>query len=220
MILAIGAHSRNIGKTSLACAIMQATPQLDWTAIKISSNRSGPAGGPCWSREAVASGQNDTGRYLSSGARSAWWLRATDEQLPATLPRLLSIIQSAPNVLIESNRVVDLLRPDYYLMALDLTVKDFKDSARRLAPRADAFVLVDRGNEKPRWVSTLLPQFGNRSRFRVVPPEYASPELFAEVQRLASSERLNIQVRPHPKRFVARRVVASHRQEKHQKHPF
>ena len=188
MILVIGSHSRNVGKTSLACAIMRATSRLEWTAVKISSNRSGPADELRWSREAVVSGQNDTGRYLSAGARSAWWLRATNEQLPAALPRLLSLIQSGPNVLIESNRIVDLLEPDYYLMALDLTIEDFKDSAQRLAPRADGLVFVDRGAGEPRWAKTLLPKLRNGPRYQVIPPNYASREIITEVLKRAQPQ--------------------------------
>jgi len=185
VILVVGAHSRNIGKTSLACAIMRATSQLDWTAIKISSNRSGPADAPCWSRETIVSGQNDTGRYLSAGARSARWLRATNEQLPAALPLLLSVIQSAPNVLIESNRIVDLLRPDCYLLALDLSVEDFKDSAHRLAPQADGLVFVDRGGGQTGWAKTLLPKLKSQLRFHVIPPDYASREIVTEIRQRA-----------------------------------
>jgi hypothetical protein len=177
VILVVGAHSRNVGKTSLACAIMRATPQLQWTAIKISSNRTGPVDAPCWSREAVISGQNDTGCFLSAGARSAWWLRATNEQLPTALPRLLSLIQFAPNILIESNRIVDFLRPDCYLLALDLSVEDFKDSARRLAQQADGLVFVDRGEGEASWAKTLLPKLKSQPRFRVVPPDYASRDI-------------------------------------------
>jgi hypothetical protein len=186
VILVVGAHSRNVGKTSVACAIMRSTPQLQWTAIKISSNRSGLVDAPCWSREAFVSGQNDTGRYLSAGARSAWWLRATNGQLPAALPRLLSLIQSAPNVLIESNRIVDLLQPDCYLLTLDLSVEDFKDSAHRLAPRADGLVFVDRGGGEPSWAKTLLPKLESQPRFRVTPPDYASREIITEIRQRAT----------------------------------
>jgi hypothetical protein len=191
VILVVGAHSRNVGKTSLACAIIRATPQLQWTAIKISSNRSEPAHAPSWHCERAAGDPHDTGRFLSAGARSAWWLRAKDEQLPASVPRLLSIVQSAPNVLIESNRVVDFIQPDFYLIALDLTVEDFKDSARRLLLRADALVFVDRGYGKPSWASTLLPQSIGRPGFRVSPPAYESQDLTDEIRcRALTAERI------------------------------
>lgn len=189
MILVVGAHSRNVGKTSLACAIMRATPQLQWTAIKISTNRSGSAHAPSWHCERAAGDHRDTGRFLAAGARSAWWLRAKDEQLRPSVPRLLSIIRSAPNVLIESNRIVDFVQPDFYLIALDLTVEDFKDSARRLLPRADALVLVDRGFGNPSWASTLLPQSIGRPRFRVSPLAYESQYLTDEIRSRADLPR-------------------------------
>jgi hypothetical protein len=81
MILAIGSHSRKIGKTSIVCAIMRGTPEIRWTAVKISSNRRGLSAGFESFEETAAGETCDTGRYLAAGAAEAYWLRATDADM-------------------------------------------------------------------------------------------------------------------------------------------
>ena len=34
-LIVIGGHSRNVGKTSVVAGLIAATPQLNWTAFKI-----------------------------------------------------------------------------------------------------------------------------------------------------------------------------------------
>ena len=35
MLIVVGGHTRNIGKTSVVAGLIQALPQFDWTAMKI-----------------------------------------------------------------------------------------------------------------------------------------------------------------------------------------
>ena len=35
MVVVIGGHTRNIGKTSVVCGVIRALPNWNWTAIKI-----------------------------------------------------------------------------------------------------------------------------------------------------------------------------------------
>ena len=44
-------------------------------------------------------------------------------------------------MIVESNSLIELLQPDLFLMVLDARQADFKDSARRVLDRADAFLL-------------------------------------------------------------------------------
>lgn len=116
MILVVGGHARKVGKTRAACDIISATREACWTAVKISphTHDSSPGG--------------DTQRYLEAGACAAYLLAPGDE-LPA-----------APNLLIESNSVLDTLTPDLFLFVLDPDQTEWKESAARVAARADLVV--------------------------------------------------------------------------------
>lgn len=86
MILAIGSHSRKIGKTSIICAILRGTPEIRWAALKISSNRRGVAQGFQHYQDTEPGESCDTGRYLAAGAAAAYWLRAADTEMDRAPP--------------------------------------------------------------------------------------------------------------------------------------
>ncbi|MBL8215208.1 MAG: hypothetical protein JNK87_31100 [Bryobacterales bacterium] len=174
MILAIGSHSRKIGKTSVVCAIIRGTPEVRWTAIKISSNRRGLSSGFDSFEEMVASETCDTGRYLAAGATEAYWLRATDAEMDraAAFVRILEADNRA--LIIESNRIVERIHPDLYTMALNYDVDDFKDSARRSFARADAYLRVRSDLRRPpRWQNVDVERLSRLPVYEVIPPDYA-----------------------------------------------
>ena len=80
------------------------------------------------------------------------------------MPTLRRIVASSANTLIESNSVLNFLRPDAYIFVLDYAVADIKDSARRFLERADALITLNPGLPAPwpgvpgRWL-TGKPQF-------------------------------------------------------------
>jgi hypothetical protein len=183
MIIAIGAHSRKAGKTSIVCSLLRATPEIAWTAVKISSNRCGRPGGLGVYEEDDARLDRDTGRFLGAGAVRAVWIRARDEEMAEAAVDLRRIEAESDAVLVESNRIVEHLDPELYALALDLRVSDFKDSARRLFPRADAYVLTGDGPRPAAW--PLLPYGTSRRKpaYRVHPPDYAPAGLIEELRR-------------------------------------
>lgn len=152
--LVVGGHSRNIGKTSLAVDLIRAFPEAAWTAVKITQYGHGVCsinGEQCGcapeehtfslDEERERSNRTDTSRFLVAGAARALWVRCKQGRLAEALPVLRETLQGAGNVLIESNSLLQFLRPEFYLVVLDPTVADFKDSARIYLDRADAYVL-------------------------------------------------------------------------------
>jgi hypothetical protein len=152
--LAVGGHTRNIGKTALVVDIIRAFPEAAWTAVKITQHGHGVCsidGKDCdcapvdhsfaLDEEQDRSNCTDTSRFLVAGAARSIWARSRQGCLGDFLPRLMKEIQSAPNVIIESNSVLEFIRPELYLVVLDPTKADFKESARRFLSLADAFVL-------------------------------------------------------------------------------
>jgi hypothetical protein len=190
-IVVVGGHSRSVGKTSVAAAIIARLPQLHWTAFKITQFGHGfctADGEPCdcqTDEHTVAVSEErdpvtgtDSARYLAAGAQRAFWVRTRIGNLAAAMPRLRKELAAAENAIIESNSIMGFLRPHLYLSVLDHATADFKDSARLFLNRADA-LLVHAGSEDlvPHWrgVSPRLAQ--GIPRFPMVPPEYVSDAL-------------------------------------------
>ncbi len=193
-IVVVGGQSRNVGKTSLVCGVIAGLPERNWTAVKITQfghgfcARDGKAcdcatGSPehpyALARELNAEGQTDTARMLRAGAREVYWLRVLEGRLQDALPLASGRWGADSNVLIESNSVLDHLEADVYLPVIDASVADYKPSALRLLPRADALAVV--GGELDERV-----RYGVARRFHIAPPEYCSPEIVEFVRdRLA-----------------------------------
>lgn len=172
MILAIGSHSRKIGKTSIVCAILRGTPEIRWTAVKISSNRRGLAPGFQGHEETEPGESCDTGRYLAAGAAEAYWLRAADPEMDRAAAFVRTLAGDGRDLIVESNRIVERIRPDLYALALDYGVDDFKDSARRLFERADAYLRVRSDVGRPRWDNVDVERLSARPVYEVSPPDY------------------------------------------------
>jgi hypothetical protein len=153
-IIVVGGHSRSVGKTSLVVDIVSAFPEARWTAVKITQYGHGICSvngencdcGPAehlvaLDEERDQGSGTDSSRFLTAGAVRAWWLRTKQGELAEAMPLLRTALAGGGNVIIESNTLLQFLRPSLYLMVLDPATKDFKASARLAIDRADAFVL-------------------------------------------------------------------------------
>ncbi len=191
MIVVVGAHSRNVGKTSIICSILRGTPEAEWTAVKISANRHRKGQEPRLAEEPALSADSvnlsdtasDTARYLAHGARRAFWLRACNDQLAMAAEQVRALSSGSANLIVESNRIVEHLEPDLYLLALDFGVEDFKDSARRLFGRADGYVVSgSRGGRSP-WAGVPVEEIDLKPRYSMRPPDYRPRGLLREIRR-------------------------------------
>lgn len=192
MIVVVGGHSRNIGKTAVVEGILRACPDFNWTAVKITQHGHGicaAAGTDCdcasgddhpyaVSEEAAPS-LTDSGRFLAAGAARAFWLRTKQGELAEGMPALRKILAASVNTIIESNSVLGLLRPDIYVCVLDYAVSDMKDSTRRFLDRADALVTIHADGRPAPWPGVPERWLESKPRFAVEPPRYSSPEFVA-----------------------------------------
>jgi hypothetical protein len=192
----IGGHSRNIGKTSAVCALIAALPERRWTAIKVTQFGHGVCsanGKPCdcetadhslaISEERDTTTGTDSSRYLAAGAVRSLWVRTRVGQLAEAMPRIRGVIAQDENVILESNSVLRFLQPDLYAAVLDPTVADFKTSALRYLDRADAVLLCAPDVGMPEWNGVSLRLIEHTPKFRIAPPDYASAEFTAFVER-------------------------------------
>jgi len=189
-IVVVGGHSRNVGKTSVVAGLIAALPKCDWTAFKIT--QFGHAGHPAghapseeipWriTQEYEGSGRSDTSRFLAAGARAAFLVETEEGRLHEAMPVIQEKLAESTNSIIESNSILEFLRPDLYLVVLDPAIKDFKSSAQRYFDRADAVLLHDGGI--PQWQAVAPGVVAACPTFRISPPRYVGDDLIAFVSK-------------------------------------
>jgi hypothetical protein len=160
-VIVVGGHTRSIGKTQLVCDLIAAFSQENWVAGKITQYGHGvcaqngencdcaPDDHVCAISWEKTANETDSGRFLAAGARRSFWLRTKQGFLAEGMPLLREALCEAtgtdPNapghVILESNTLLQFLKPSLYLMVLDPSKADFKESARLQMDRASAFVL-------------------------------------------------------------------------------
>lgn len=176
-LIMVGGHTRSIGKTQLVCDLVAALPQAMWLAGKITQYGHGVCatnGHDCdcaptehvvaldWESDADAG--TDSARFLKAGASRSFWLRTKQGYLAEGMPPLRQALAEGTqthagdglNVIVESNSLLQFVRPSLYVTVLDTAREDFKDSARHMLDRADVFVfrrgLADGAISQPPWM--------------------------------------------------------------------
>jgi len=194
MVVVVGGHSRNIGKTSVAAGLIRKLRKRQWAAVKVTQYGHGicsSQGKACACAAETADGvehpfavseeyepsATDSGRFLAAGARRSFWLRTPMGELARAASTIGKILQQNENVILESNSVLELVRPDVFLMLLDFGCEDFKPSSLRYIDRADAFVVIDRGINVPLWADVARELWDGKPQFVVRPPRWVSGEL-------------------------------------------
>ena len=179
-LIVIGGHTRNIGKTQLVCDVIAALPNAHWLAGKITQYGHGVCaqnGENCdcaptehavaldWESATVplTKSGSDSARFLQAGAERAFWLRTKQGFLAEGMPLFREALQSKAsdasgglNVVVESNSLLQFVRPSLYVTVFDATREDFKESARQMLDRADVFVfrrgLDENDVARPPWL--------------------------------------------------------------------
>jgi hypothetical protein len=203
MLVVVGGHTRNIGKTSVAAGLIAALPELNWTAIKITQLGHGVCssdGRPCecavtdaehpWavSRETDSTSGTDSSRYLAAGARQSYWVRTPMGQLGFALPEIRRVFEGSEHTIVESNSILQFFKPDLYFAVMDFGAQDFKATSLAYLDRADALIVIDQGTKQPLWRGVARKLWESKQRFCVRPPQYVTPAMAAFVKgRLSSS---------------------------------
>jgi len=92
------------------------------------------------------------------------------------MPSVRLKLAEAENAILESNSMLQFLRPDLYLTVLDPGTRDFKRSAQKFLDLADGIIMHTEHGD-PLWSNVLLDPVAQRPMFRIEPPEYVTPEL-------------------------------------------
>ena len=174
-LIVVGGHTRSIGKTQLVCDIIAAFPSAGWVAGKVTQYGHGVCAQngndcDCAPDEHICAidweERNDTGtdsaRFLAAGAQRSFWLRTKQGFLAEGLPLFRNALSQfasrgeLPPIIVESNSLLQFLKPSLYFAVVDPGKEDFKDSARTALDRADAIVLrsdiSDLQSAEPSWL--------------------------------------------------------------------
>lgn len=170
-LIVVGGHTRSIGKTQLVCDVIRAFPRTNWIAGKITQYGHGvcarngencdcaPTEHACaldW--ETRTDSGTDSARFLQAGAKRSFWLRTKQGYLAEGLPLLRQALAQAPEsgqasesgsaaagrktaLIVESNSIMQFIKPSLYFAVVDPTKDDFKPSAQMALDRAHALVL-------------------------------------------------------------------------------
>lgn len=156
-----------------------------------SGSEAGPRVPTIW-EETIAGEDTDTGRYLAAGARRALLItrrgpqiaiediqsalkldRDIDRNLKLDDPDIDRNLKPDPdidrNIIFESNRIMDVLRPDICVALVGGEVTQMKPSFVRLLRKADVVVSVDSGEVEMPQLSAVLPRFRLQSLDRLSP---------------------------------------------------
>ena len=199
MLVVVGGHSRNIGKTSVAAGLIRHLRDRRWTALKITQyghgvcSHQGVACGcetepdhPFALSEEYEPSRTDSGRFLAAGAERSFWLRTPAGQLSGAADQVRKILRQHENVMVESNSLLELAEPDVFLMVLDFAQADFKESSARFLGRADAIVVVDGGLDAPVWKNVARGLWAGKPQFPVKPPNYVTRPMVEFVRSRAN----------------------------------
>ena len=160
-LIVVGGHTRSIGKTQLVCDIIRAFPGAEWVAGKITQYGHGvcaqngencdcaPTEHVCaldWEQNRESN--TDSGRFLEAGAKKSFWLRTKQGYLAEGLPLLRQALGQIPRsdaqprgLIVESNSLMQFVKPSLYFAVIDPMKEDFKESAQLALDRSHALVL-------------------------------------------------------------------------------
>ncbi len=199
-VVVVGGHTRNIGKTGVVAGLIAALPERVWTAVKITQYGHGicSANGEACdcatadhtiavSEERMRGSGTDSSRYLAAGASNSFWVRTQQGELHEAMPKVRKLIESAGNIIIESNSVLRFLRPDLALSVLDPAVQDFKPSALRFLDRVDGLVMPESARDLVwnlaqdgvAWAGVSAQLVARKPKFYFEAPVYCTAELAA-----------------------------------------
>jgi glycine/D-amino acid oxidase-like deaminating enzyme len=178
-IVVIGGQARNVGKTGVVCGLIAALPERRWTAIKLSQHGHGVA----VLEERDRTTGTDSARYLAAGAARAFWISSDEGKPAAAMPYVRAAMKGAENVILESNSVLEFVRPDLYVVVLAPAMSDFKTSALRHLERANAVLVLGQTGAQLDWKSVPLPGIERIRTFSMDPPSYSSAEFTAFVEQ-------------------------------------
>jgi molybdopterin-guanine dinucleotide biosynthesis protein A len=159
-MLMVGSAGANVGKTELACALLNKFSKnhnivgIKVTAVKDKDGQC-PRGGEgcgvcsslegsfCITEETNRSSGKDTARLLAAGADRVFWMRVLKQHLVEGTTALLDVIGSEAISICESNSLRQAVEPGLFLMVGNKDSAAWKKTAQQVRKYADSIVVSD-----------------------------------------------------------------------------
>jgi len=139
-MLLIGAATKNAGKTTLSCRIIEQFREHAIVALKATIHRDDIRGQWSVTREYGAHPEKDTGRLLAAGAEAVWWLRCDEDCVTRVIAELLAQVPEEAPLLCESNTLRRFVAPGLFLMVQREDDETVKPSAQAVWDSADRLI--------------------------------------------------------------------------------
>ena len=132
-ILLIAGGGRNVGKTTLACQLIEAEKEKDVYAVKITPHFHSTTPGLIevakndnWVifEETNANTSKDTSRYLKSGAKKSYLIQVVDSGLETAFNQLLEKLPKLNPIVIESAALKKIINPGLSLFVSSEQIKN------------------------------------------------------------------------------------------------
>jgi hypothetical protein len=163
-LLLIGAATRNAGKTTLSCRVIERFRDRGIVAVKATIHRGEEATGHySVTRELGDHEDKDTGRLFAAGASAVYWLRADERSIERALVELFALVPPDAPILCESNSLRHFVMPGLFLFVQRRGEAEMKETARAVLPFADRVVASYLSEDELRYDPDIVSRlaFGN-----------------------------------------------------------
>ena len=154
-MLMIGGSGRNVGKTTLICAIIRKfAPATPLIGLKVTSIRHGEEDFhghhdvPLSEtfrifEETDKASAKDTTKMLRAGAVKVYFIQTTDEQMPMAMDALFKLVGEQSTIICETRSLRRLIKPGLFILITDPAHTDFKARSAEFESVADVNILFD-----------------------------------------------------------------------------
>ena len=157
-MLMIGGSGRNVGKTTLICAIIRKfAPSVPIIGLKVTSIRPGEEDfhghheQPFTENfrifeETNTSSAKDTAKMLRAGACKVYFIQSTDEQMSMAMDTFFRMVNRKSIIVCETRSLRRLIKPGVFILITDLAHTEFKSKAAEFESLADLHIYFDPEN--------------------------------------------------------------------------
>jgi hypothetical protein len=148
-VLIIGGTSRNAGKTSYICSILnEFSPDNHIYAAKITTHIHNSVSDNLINHEELQPPENkDTGRMKLAGAAKVYLIQCNENEIPQLLKDFIQQISDNDLWIIESNSLFRFIKPGLLIVLNKYRNITFKPSSLKLIHKADLFVEFEETNK-------------------------------------------------------------------------
>lgn len=166
-ILLIAGSGRNIGKTTLAEAVIKKYAS-SWPIIGLKASSVYAGEDQLHGKKPISfngkfdimeeldqSGRKDTSRFLQAGARQAFYVRAMDDQLQPAIEHFFRIVPAESIIVCESGSLRSVLVPGLFVLLKGAELEKVKTRMAWLEPLADKVFEIS-GNQLDKQVEQII----------------------------------------------------------------